>query len=720
MSKASHEQAIHGAARREPHPPLSRPLVPRLGANWDGAGVHFAIYSGAARQVELCLFDSDIRPESKRVRLAPTSDGVWHTYVPDVEPGQLYGYRVDGPYAPHDGLWFNPAKLLLDPYAKAMTGLVPADDVLLGYDSLRPEFPDPRDSAIAMPKCVVVDERRDWAGDQHPRIPWADTVIYECHIKGMTMLHPQIEPELRGTYLGMASPPVIEHLLGLGVTAVELLPVQAFVTERRLAQMGLVNYWGYNTIGFFAPDLRYATAPERAVAEFRTMVQALHAAGVEVILDVVYNHTAEGDERGPMLCFRGIDNRAYYHVEPESPGRYINHTACGNTVNTLHPRTQQLIMDSLRYWVTEMHVDGFRFDLAPALCRGPAEVDSHLRFFTAILQDPVLSQVKLLVEPWDAGPGGLWLGRFPQGVREWNGRYRDCVRRCWRGDSGQLAEFASRLAGSSDIFFQRRTPLAGINYVTCHDGNTLHDLVSYEQKHNEANGEANRDGPTDNFAANYGIEGTSAPPEILNVRERMKRNLLATLALSQGVPMLTAGDEMSRTQMGNDNAYCQDNEISWVDWTLDEAKSELLNFTRRVLAIRKANPALRRNAFFDGVSESGLQDVIWLDVTGRELSAAEWHDPNRKSLAMLICTDHASGAIQRGHHQGTAWESGTGSPDTMLLLVNAHPEPETFRLMMELTWRVLVSTEMITNYLLSQNDFVIGARSLMLLQSVAM
>lgn len=684
--------------------PSSSP--PRLGAHWDGSGVRFAIFSGGAQQVDLCLFDSAGAPESRRIPLSSESDMVWHAYVEGARPGQFYGYRVDGPYAPHEGLRFNPAKLLLDPYAKAISASVPADDVLLGYDALRPHLPDPRDSAVAMPKCVVVDEQWNWSGDRHPRTPWADTVLYECHVKGLTRLHPQIEPELRGTYLGLGSPPIIEHLLRLGVTAVELLPVQYFATERRLARMGLTNYWGYNTIGFFAPDLRYATAPQRATAEFRAMVQSLHRAGIEVILDVVYNHTAEGDELGPTLSLRGIDNCAYYHLQPGAPGRYVNHTACGNTLNTLHPRTQQLIMDSLRYWVSEMHVDGFRFDLAPALCRDPATVDPHLRFFNAILQDPVLSQVKLLVEPWDAGPGGFWLGSFPPGFREWNGRYRDCVRRFWRGDAGQLAEFASRLAGSSDLFASRRTPLTGVNHVTCHDGSTLHDLVSYERKHNQANGEENRDGPADNFASNGGVEGPTGDVEINGLRERMKRNMLATLAFSQSVPMLTAGDEMGRTQSGNDNAYCQDNENSWVHWSLDAAQKELLEFSRLALALRREHPALRRDAFFEGTSTQGEQDVLWLDEDGREMSAAEWHDAGRRCLAVLLRRDQAANA-------------GATTPSALLWVMNAHAEPRTFRLPTGHPWRELLRTDHASIGAIHETDVSLMGRSLVLLGSVS-
>jgi glycogen operon protein len=667
--------------------------------------VSFAIYSGGARKIELCLFGSANGAESQRIPMSGTSDGMWHAYVAGARPGQLYGYRADGPYAPHEGLRFNSAKLLLDPYAKAMTGLVPADDFLLGYDPDRPVLPDSRDSAGSMPKCVVVDERWDWGGDRHPRTPWAETVIYECHVKGMTRLHPQIEPRLRGTYLGLVSPPIIEHLLKLGVTAVELLPVQYFVTERRLAGMGLVNYWGYNTIGFFAPDLRYATAPQRAIAEFRTMVQALHRSGIEVILDVVYNHTAESDERGPTLSFRGIDNSAYYHLEPGARGRYVNPAGCGNTLNALHPRTQQLIMDSLRYWVSEMHVDGFRFDLAPALSRDANNVDEYFRFFSMILQDPVLNQTKLLVEPWDAGVNGFWLGSFPPGIVEWNGRYRDCVRRFWRGDGGQLAEFASRLAGSSDLFASRRTPLAGVNYVTCHDGSTLHDLVSYERKHNQANGEENRDGPQDHFGRNHGIEGPTENAEVNGLRERMKRNLLATVAFSQGVPMITAGDEMGHSQLGNDNAYCQDNEISWEDWNLDAARSEMLEFTRRVLAIRKDHAALRRDAFFNGRRDHGLQDVVWLEENGRELSAAEWHDGERRCLGMLI------GGLNHEEHEGH--EVGLA----LLLLINAHAEPRTFKLPVGLTWRELLNTNKTSDAASHENEVAITGASLMLMES---
>jgi glycogen operon protein len=664
--------------------------------------------------VELCLFDQ--AGAETRLTLTGSSDGVWRTYVPGARPGQRYGYRVHGPYAPHEGLRFNPAKLLLDPYARCVTGLVPADDLLLGYDPHRPDAPDFRDSASAMPKGIVVEDESDVRGDGFSRTAWSQTVIYECHVKGLTRLHTGVDPALRGTYLGLGSEPVIDHLRQLGVTAVELLPIQHFFTERRLAAMGLVNYWGYNPIGYFAPDPRYATRPDRAVAEFRMMAQSLHAAGIEVILDVVYNHTAEGDAGGPTLSFRGIDNRAYYHLDPRSPAHYRNFTACGNTVNVLHPRTQQLILDSLRYWVTQMHVDGFRFDLGSALSREPEGVDPHLRFYHSILQDPVLRETKLIVEPWDAGFGGLRLGGFPPGIREWNGRYRDCVRRFWRGDGGQLAEFASRLAGSSDVFTGRRTPLEGINYVTCHDGATLHDLVTFARKHNEANGEENRDGPHDDFGRNFGAEGETHEAVIVELRERMKRNLLATLMFSQGVPMLAAGDEIGRTQRGNTNAYCQDNEISWVDWTLDARRADLLAFTRRVLALRRENSTLRRDAFFAGRMEDGGPDAVWLDPAGGELSEAQWHDPERRCVMMLVRGNDEPEDSVEGSDVTTREKFGRGSPGLLLLLVNACGEPREFVLPTGVWWRELLRTDAQTETK-HQDWIVIGANSLALLAS---
>lgn len=660
-----------------------------LGAVCTADGTHFAVYSAAAERVELCLFDGDSGSESRRIAMTAGLDRVWRVEVPGVGLGQRYGYRVHGPYEPRAGNRCNPAKLLLDPYARQFTGLVPAVDELLGYDMQRHDVPDSRDSACMMPKCVVARDAWSAGEDRWPDTPWDQTILYECQVKGLTMLHPKVEPRLRGMYLGLASVPVIEHLRSLGVTAVELLPIQYFVNERRLTQNGLVNYWGYNTIGYFAPDPRYANAPARATEEFQEMVASLHRAGIEVILDVVFNHTAEGDELGPTLSFRGLDNRAYYHLDPEDPSRYANYSACGNTLNTLHPVVQRLVMDSLRYWVEVMHVDGFRFDLAPALCRQPGGIDEHFRFFNTVLQDPVLRNRKLIVEPWDAGQDGMGLGRFPQPIAEWNGKYRDCTRRFWRSDEGMIAEFASRLAGSSDVFAGRRTPLAGVNFVTCHDGTTLHDLVSYSRKHNEANGEGNRDGPANNFSANYGVEGPTDDSQIQTLRLRMMRNFLATLVCSQGVPMLTAGDEFARTQRGNDNAYCQDNEISWISWDLSADQTALLEFVRRALAIRREHPTLRRNAFFNGRNHIGMHDVQWLDEFGRELGVEEWHDPRRRSLTMLI----------RDMDESRTSAVDTARPPTepardqsLLVLINANEEPIAFRLPTPMHWRELLHT----------------------------
>lgn len=693
-------------------PDLVLPCPATLGATWLGSGTHFAIYSGAAHGVDLCLYEPSTQREVQRIPLNPGPERIWHAYVPGIRPGQLYGYRVDGPYAPQEGLRFNAAKLLLDPYARSVSGLIPANDVLLGYEPAQPLLPDTRDSAQVMPKCVVRENRWNAGEDRHPDIPWDRTVLYECHVKGLTCLHPGVEPHLRGTYLGLASQPVIDHLLALGITAVELLPIQHFVNERRLVLSGLVNYWGYNTIGFFAPDPRYATSAGLAVEEFQTMVARLHRAGIEVILDVVYNHTAEGDERGPTLAYRGIDNQCYYHLESGAPERYVNHSACGNTLNTLHPMVQRLIMDSLRYWTEQMHVDGFRFDLAPALCREPSGIDAFFRFFGMILQDPVLSRRKLIVEPWDAGPDGMRLGRFPGGIAEWNGKYRDCIRRFWRGDHGCIAEFASRLAGSSDIFSQRRTPLAGINFVTCHDGSTLNDLVSYAAKHNELNGENNRDGPPDNFSHNLGTEGPTDDPQILSVRHRMLRNLFATLACSQGVPMLMAGDEFARTQFGNDNAYCQDNETSWVHWELNPAQTALLDFVRRALAIRREQPALRRNAFFNGRLNIGEHDVQWLDEFAQELSVDQWHDPQRRNLAMFI-RDSLAEASDR-HND---WKVQSGTLSCLLLLINAQSESQRFQLPGGFAWRELLNTGQSKADIPVKTDVILESRSMILLSS---
>ena len=581
----------------------SRPGQPYpLGATWDGGGVNFALFSENATGVELCLYDGDGVTETARIAVREQTDQVWHVYLPQVRPGRRYGYRVHGPWQPEEGHRFNPAKLVLDPYARAIAGELKWDDSIFGYriggDDLEQ---DGRDSAPFVPRSVVVDEAFTWGDDRPPRVPWHETIIYELHVRGFTKLHPAVPEDQRGTWSALASPAVIEHLKQLGVTAVELMPAHQFVTDRYL--LDLTNYWGYNTIGFFAPHAGYGSVSTVGgqIAEFKTMVKSLHAAGLEVILDVVYNHTAEGNHLGPTLCFRGIDNASYYRLTPDDRRYYMDYTGCGNTLNMTHPRTLQLIMDSLRYWVLEMHVDGFRFDLAAALARELADVDRLGSFFDIIHQDPVISRVKLIAEPWDLGEGGYQVGNFPVLWAEWNGQYRDNVRAFWRGDEGQAGAMAYRLTGSSDLYGRGgRKPYASINFITAHDGFTLRDLVMYESKHNEANGEDNRDGHDHNLSANYGVEGPTDDPVVSRLRERQQRNLLATLLLSQGVPMITAGDEMNRTQQGNNNAWCQDNEISWVSWDLGPGDNALLDFTRRLVELRHAHPVLRPRRFFHG------------------------------------------------------------------------------------------------------------------------
>ncbi len=657
-----------------------------LGATWDGEGVNFALFSEHATAVDLCLFDDETDAiETARIRLTERQESVWHAYLPDVRPGQLYGYRVHGPYAPERGHRFNAAKLLVDPYAKAICGPTRWSTALLGYVVGRPDDASPSfaDSATVAPKSVVVESAFTWGDDRPPRTPWNRTVIYECHVKGLTVGHPDVPPPLRGTYLGLATDPIIQHLLSLGVTAVEPLPVHHAISEPALTERGLANFWGYSTLGYFAPDPRYATgARGEQVVEFKTMVKRLHRAGIEVILDVVYNHSGEGDHRGPTLSLRGIDNAIYYRLERENPARYVDFTGCGNTLNAAHPRTIQLIMDSLRYWVEEMHVDGFRFDLAPVLARGPA-------FMDIVRQDPVLGRVKLIAEPWDLGPAGDHSGHFPTGWAEWNGRYRDGVRRFWRGDAGQVANLAYRLSGSSDLYAASgRDAYASVNFVTCHDGFTLHDLVSYEQKHNHANGEENRDGTNDNWSRNWGAEGPTDASAVVRTRERIKRNFLATLAFSQGVPMLAAGDELGKTQQGNNNAYCQDNERSWIDWRLDERQSALLRFARHVFALRSQNPVLRRRSFFHGrpIAEGAIKDVAWLHPDGREMTQEDWSDPRAHLLGMLI------------HGQATDEKDDRGRPVvgmTLLLLLNGGPRASSFLLPQVAgpgRWRELVHT----------------------------
>ncbi len=665
-----------------------------LGATWDGEGVNFALFSEHATGVDLCLFD---RPgndeEAARIPLRERTNNVWHAYLPDVLPGQLYGYRVQGPYDPLHGHRFNPNKLLTDPYAKAISGSVVWDDSLFGYvvgDRAEDLSQDRRDSAGHLPKCIVVDSAFTWGDDRPPNTPWNRTVIYECHVRGLTLRHPAVPAHVRGTYLGLSSEPIIEHLLRLGVTAIELMPVHHMLSEHHLHELGLTNYWGYNTLGYLAPDSRYATgALGQQVQEFKMMVRSLHKVGIEVILDVVYNHTAEGDHLGPTVSFRGIDNRSYYHLDPKNPRYYVDFTGTGNTLNMLNARAMQLMMDSLRYWVQEMHVDGFRFDLAPALARELYEVNRLAWFFDIMQQDPVLSQVKLIAEPWDLGKGGYQVGNFPTGWAEWNGRYRDTLRRFWRGDSSQLADLGYRLSGSSDLYDRGgRSPYASINFVTCHDGFTLQDLVSYDRKHNEANGEGNRDGANENYSHNWGVEGPSESLEVVRVRERMKKNYLATLAFSQGVPMISHGDELGRTQLGNNNAYCQDSEVSWTDWDLDDRRRELLDFTRQVFAIRSANPALRRRTFFRGspLGTPSKKDVIWYRQDGQEMVEADWKDPEGRVVGMLIHGDATDELDERGR---------LIKGESVLLLLNAGDRSRFFTLP-ELSgvgaWRELLNT----------------------------
>lgn len=651
-----------------------------LGATWDGEGVNFALFSEHATTVELCLFDGpEARKESQRIRLEERTDQVWHAYLPGLWPGQHYGYRVHGPYAPHEGHRFNHHKLLIDPYARSIAGTIEWSDAMFGYrigDRQADLSFDTRDNAANIPKCVVVDQAFTWGGDQHPKTPWDRTVIYEAHVKGLTAQHPEVPDHMRGTYSALTTPAVIEHLLELGVTAIELMPVHHFVRDKHLADRGLTNYWGYNTVGFFSPDIRYAVSPVRGrhVREFKTMVKTLHSSGIEVILDVVYNHTAEGNHLGPTLSFRGIDNAAYYRLMDNDKRHYMDYTGCGNTLNVTHPRTLQLIMDSLRYWVTEMHVDGFRFDLASTLARELHAVDRLSAFFDILHQDPILSQVKLIAEPWDVGEGGYQVGNFPVGWAEWNGKYRDTIRRYGKGDGGQMAELAYRLTGSSDLYgMSGRRPFASVNFITAHDGFTLHDLVSYNHKHNDANGEHNRDGTDDNASWNCGMEGPSHDPQIVELRERQKRNFLTLLFLSQGVPMLCGGDEIGRTQQGNNNAYCQDNKISWFDWNLDHTQLELLAFVRSLIALRKKHPVLRRRRFFQGrhIRGSEVKDLSWFRPDGKEMTDDDWNAGYSKSLTLRLAGD----AIDETDAKGRPIMD-----DTLLILLNAHHTPLAFTL----------------------------------------
>jgi isoamylase len=648
-----------------------------LGATWDGAGTNFALFSEVAERVELCLLgdDSGVRTEN-RIELTEVDGFVWHGYLPDVGPGQRYGYRVHGPYDPAQGHRCNPAKLLLDPYAMAVVGQIRWHESLFGYRFSDPPAPSTADSAPYMPTNVVINPFFDWGDDRPPRTPYHETVIYEAHVRGLTLRHPDVPPGQRGTYAGLAHPAVIEHLTRLGVTAVELMPVHQFVPERELVERGLTNYWGYNTIGFLAPHNGYssATQPGGQVGEFKAMVRALHEAGIEVILDVVYNHTAEGDHRGPTLSFRGIDNAAYYRLGDEDKRYYLDFTGCGNSFNVRYPHALQLIMDSLRYWVLEAHVDGFRFDLAAALARELHDVDRLSAFFDLVQQDPVVSQVKLIAEPWDVGEGGYQVGNFPPLWSEWNGKYRDTVRDFWRGQAATVPEFASRLSGSSDLYeTSGRRPVASVNFVTCHDGFTLADLVSYDHKHNEANGEGGADGSDDNRSWNCGAEGTTEDAAVLSLRARQRRNFLATLFCSQGVPMLLAGDEMGRTQDGNNNAYCQDSKVSWVDWDLAGSDTAHLEFTRGLAALRRDHPVFRRRRFFRGRPDggSGLADIAWLTPSGREMTDRDWNTAYARAMMVFLNGDAITEPGPRG-------ESVTD--DSFLILLSAYHEPLTFTL----------------------------------------
>jgi glycogen operon protein len=641
-----------------------------LGASYDGYGTNFSIFSEVAERVELCLFDAD--GTETRVVLPEVDAFVWHGMIPNVEPGQRYGYRIHGPYDPANGQRCNPNKLLLDPYAKAIDGQFHWDQSLFGYNFGDPDSRNDDDSAASMPKSVVINPFFDWGSDRSPKHEYADSVIYEAHVKGLTQTHPDVPAQMRGTYAGVAHPAIIDHLKSIGVTAVELMPVHHFANDSTLIDKGLSNYWGYNTIGFFAPDAKYSANPNPGgqVQEFKAMVRALHEADIEVILDVVYNHTAEGNHLGPTLSFRGIDNAAYYQIVDDDNRYYMDYTGTGNSFNVRHPHSLQLIMDSLRYWVTEMRVDGFRFDLASTLAREFYDVDRLATFFELVQQDPTVSQVKLIAEPWDVGPGGYQVGNFPPQWTEWNGKYRDTVRDFWRGEPSTLDEFASRLTGSADLYEHTgRRPVASINFVVAHDGFTLRDLVSYNEKHNEANGEDNNDGESHNRSWNCGVEGPTDDIAINELRGRQQRNLLATLLLSQGVPMICHGDELGRTQQGNNNVYCQDNELSWIDWA--NADEELIVFTRQVAALRTEHPVFRRRRFFNGRpvrqrASAGVPDISWFRPDGYEMGDDDWESGFGKSVAVFINGNGIPDRDPRGQRI---------TDDSFLLCFNAHHEP---------------------------------------------
>ncbi|HEY9886920.1 MAG TPA: glycogen debranching protein GlgX, partial [Candidatus Obscuribacterales bacterium] len=699
----------------EPHP---------LGATWDGEGTNFAIFSENATAVYLCLFDE--AGQETQIELRELSNYVWHGYVRGIMPGQRYAYRVEGPHEPEEGKRFNSNKLLLDPYAQAIAGDVQHGPAIFGYP-IEDATKDDRDldfSALddrdSIPKCVVVDPTFDWEGDRHPHTPWHETIIYEAHVKGFTKLHPDIPAPLRGTYAGLAHPAAIAHLKTLGVSAIELLPVHHFnAYPGHLVSVGLRNYWGYDSFGYFAPYSGYSVAGSHGeqVREFKEMVKALHREGIEVILDVVYNHTGEGNQFGPTVAFRGIDNEAYYRLVPDLPRYYMDFTGCGNSLNVCHPQVLKLIMDSLRYWVQEMHVDGFRFDLASALARELYEVNSLAAFFNIIHQDPVLSNTKLIAEPWDIGEGGYQVGNFPLLWSEWNGKYRDSMRDFWREAHCRLGEFAFRLTGSSDLYESNgKRPHASINFITCHDGFTLQDLVSYNDKHNEANGEANRDGESYNRSWNCGVEGATNDPVVLEIRARQQRNLIATLLLSQGVPMLLAGDEFGRTQKGNNNTYCQDNELAWLHWDWQPSQKDLLTFVQRLIALRRSHPVFQRRDWFQGrdIHGSGIHDISWFNTDGSEVSDTEWHDAEAKTIGVFFNGEEIPEPDRHGQRI---------IDDSFMLLFNAQAAAETFLMPPALgdrPWQLILDTKLPEGFIeppltVVGDAVVVGGRSLILL-----
>jgi isoamylase len=692
-----------------------------LGATYDGSGTNFAVFSEVADQVQLCLFDGN--GAETRIDLPEVDGFVWHAFLPGIEPGQRYGYRVHGPSDPAKGLRCNPAKLLLDPYGKAVDGRIDWDESLFSYHFGDPDSVNDDDSAARMPKCVVINPFFDWGVDRPPRHAYADLVIYEAHVKGMTMLHPDVPEALRGTYAGIAHPVVIEHLKELGVTAIELMPVHHYVNDSTLVDKGLSNYWGYNTIGFFAPDFKYASSksPGSHVQEFKAMVRSLHEADIEVILDVVYNHTGEGNHLGPTLSFRGIDNPSYYRLVDDNPQFYMDYTGTGNTLNVRQPHTLQLIMDSLRYWVIEMRVDGFRFDLAATLAREFYDVDRLSSFFEIVQQDPIVSQVKLIAEPWDVGPGGYQVGNFPPQWTEWNGKYRDTVRDFWRGEPATIGEFAARITGSADLYeTSGRRPVASINFVTAHDGFTLHDLVSYNDKHNEANLDDNQDGESHNRSWNCGAEGPTDDPAILDLRHQQQRNFLTTLFLSQGVPMMLHGDEIGRTQRGNNNAYCQDNELAWMDWA--HVDTALLEFTRKLSALRRAHPIFRRRRFLEGRpvrrrGQQALPDIEWFTPDGHEMTEEDWDSGFGRSIGVYL------------NGQGIAERDARGQrvvDDSFLLYYNAHDDKIDFHLPPATyapAWTVEIDTQNATDRVGSAVQpatvVSVGPRSVVVLRSLS-